>query len=145
MAWRLYNDAACTQVFSGILTTTHRQNLSDNPQDFTLYFANIEDDPLNSGYLKLQDGTNPGVDNIEIYIEDLDPGQGHEATEITLGLTAADLSTNTPGAPLSLGPQLISGIGNVRPIHIRIINTVTTLGSSQELSVWIKPTVVTAV
>lgn len=144
MAWKLYEDAACTIEFGGTLNITHRQNLSDNPQDFVFYFAEIDEDPLDSGSLKLQDQTDPGVNQIQMYIEDSSPGSGHEATEITLALTSGALGTNTAGDPLDVGLELLSGVSNAQPINIRVVNAVTTLGRSTELSIWIASTVATA-
>lgn len=52
-------------------------------------------------------------------------GKRHEVTEVTLGATALDLDTNTPGDSLPLGNTLLSETST--EIHIRIINAVTTV------------------
>ena len=51
-------------------------------------------------------------------------------TEITLGLTEADLAINTPGAPLSLGPSISSAPLNAIRIWIKIVNTITNVSES---------------
>lgn len=142
--WKLYNDSACTDPFSGVLQINSKTNLTDNPQDFTLYFANIDDDPLDAGSVKLQAQSAPGTDPVQIYIVDSSPGSGHEAGDITLALTPGDLAVNTPGAPLNLGVTLTSGVSNALPIYIRAVNTVTTVSSSTELSIRIVATVATS-
>lgn len=54
----------------------------------------------------------------------------HQDSEITLALSAEDLETNTPGADLSLGTSISSGIANAIAIHIRITNAVTTVSNN---------------
>lgn len=64
----------------------------------------------------------------------------HPVTEITLALTEADLDTNTPGAALSLGNTITSGVGNEVDVWIRVENSITTVGSNTgypELAVYI--------
>ncbi len=56
--------------------------------------------------------------------------QDRPTTEITLALSSANLNTNTPGASLSLGVTLDSGVANAVPIYIRIINTITTVSDN---------------
>jgi len=56
--------------------------------------------------------------------------QDRPITEIILGLAEADLDTNTPGAPLSLGNTIDSGVVNAVPIYIRINNTITNVSSN---------------
>ena len=51
-------------------------------------------------------------------------------TEVTLALTEADLATNTPGASLSLGNYIQSGVSNAIPIWIKEINTITNVSES---------------
>lgn len=145
MAWKLYTDAACTTAFSGTLFINHKSNFSDNPQDFTYWLANIDDDPMDGGSLKLEDQTDPGVNQIQLYIVDNDPGTGHESTEITLALSSGDLGVNTAGDPLDIGTQLLSGASNALPVYVRVVNAVSTYGRSTELSAWITSTVATTV
>lgn len=135
MAWKLYTDAACTVLHVNPLALDHFVDLSDNPQDTLLYWAEVEDDTGDTGAFKKQAASNPGVDNIVLSVVDAAPTTGHEATEVILATTAAALGTNTPGASLSLGTQLLSGVSNRQEIHIRVVNAVTTISESTELSV----------
>lgn len=132
MAWKMYTDATCTTPFGGTLSFTHLSDLSDNPQDRVLYYANIDDDPMDAGtyQLRLQGGG-----NINVTITDASPGTGHEATEIKLAASSAGLDTASAGAALSLGTSLTSGLSGAREIHIRVTNAVTTASVSTELAI----------
>jgi hypothetical protein len=55
------------------------------------------------------------------------------------------LATNTAGADLILGTQLLSGVSNKQEAHVRVENAVVVLLNSTELSVDINPTVDSAV
>lgn len=54
----------------------------------------------------------------------------HPITEITLGLTEASLDVNTPGAALSLGNNIDSGVANAVEVWIRVENSILTVGSN---------------
>jgi len=67
-------------------------------------------------------------------------GKRHEVTEVTLGATAPDLGTNTPGDPLTIGTTILSETST--EIHIRLINAVTTVQDNTgqaQLSLHINP------
>lgn len=147
--WKLYEDAACTVEFGGTLSLVHRTDLSDNPQDDVLYYANVDEDTGDNQILEQVEATNPGVNFITLSIVDANVGSGHEAAEITLAKTAGALATNTAGASLDLGQddasigviRLLSGVSAAQPVHIRVENAVTTPGSSMELTVEIVDTI----
>lgn len=141
MAWKLYTDAACTVEFVPPLEVVHRTDFSDNPQDFTLYYANVDQDLGDIGSHQKQANSNPGVDPILFEVVDAAPGSGHEAGEVTLATSSAGLDTATAGASLDLGTTLLSGVSNAQPVHIRIVNQVASVGTSTELSVDIVATV----
>lgn len=44
----------------------------------------------------------------------------HQPDEIILAATAGALDTNTPGAALDLGTEILSETGNATPVHVRI-------------------------
>lgn len=58
LSFKLYTDSGLTAAFSGLYQLIHKTDLSDNPQDFTLYLGS------NTASRKLQASSNPGVDNI---------------------------------------------------------------------------------
>lgn len=136
MAWRLFTDAALTKLADGTLSLIHYTDLSDGSQDFVRYFAETQLDPADNGAFKfvLQNGA-----DIEVTVDDALPGSGHPATEVKLATSAAGLDGATGGAPLNLGPELISGASNAIEIHVRVTNTVTTIGNSTELSINVPP------
>lgn len=65
LSFKLYTDSGLTTPFSGTLSLTHNSDLSDNPQDFTLYFGSTD------STRQLQANSNPGVDDIELTPTDL--------------------------------------------------------------------------
>ncbi len=66
-SFNLYNDAALTSEFSGTLTLVHQTDLSDNPQDFTLYFGSVLEER------QLQAASSPGVASITLTPTDILP------------------------------------------------------------------------
>lgn len=58
LSFKLYTDAGLTTPFSNIFQLVHQTNLSDNPQDFQLWFGS----PLANRVLETT--ANAGVDNI---------------------------------------------------------------------------------
>jgi len=135
MTLKLYDDAAGTSEVGASLVITHETDLSDNPQDFQLWYAEVDEDTGDNGIFTYEASSNPGVDQISISIGDTAPGSGHEAAEITLGLTAGDLATNTAGASLDIGTSFLSGASNAETFYMRVENAVTTVSNSLELSV----------
>ena len=61
-----FTDSGLTTPFSGLYQLTNNTDLSDNPQDFTLYFGS------NASSTKLQASSNPGVDNITLTPTDIE-------------------------------------------------------------------------
>lgn len=60
LSFKIYEDAALTIPFSGLLQILHRSDLSDNPQDFQFWFGSTVDAN------QLQAASNPGVDEITL-------------------------------------------------------------------------------
>lgn len=65
LSFKLYQDASLTVPFVGLLQVSHKTDLSDNPQDFVLYFGSVVSDR------KLEADSNPGVDQITLTPSDL--------------------------------------------------------------------------
>lgn len=60
LSFKLYTDSGLTTEFSGTYQLTHESDLSDNPQDFTLYFGStVANRQLNAT-------SSPGVDDITL-------------------------------------------------------------------------------
>ena len=64
LTFKLYNDSGLTSLFTGTLNITHETDLSDNPQDFQLWFGSTE-----TGR-QLEATSNPGVDQITLTTTD---------------------------------------------------------------------------
>jgi hypothetical protein len=79
LTFKLYNDSALTDAFTGTLPVTHFTDLSDNPQDFTLYFGSTE------AARQLEATSNPGVDQIS-----LTPTNGLPAWAATTAYSVGD-------------------------------------------------------
>lgn len=62
LTFKLYTDTGLTSAFSGLYQLVHETDLSDNPQDFVLYFGSAE----SAGTRTLQATSNPGVDQIAL-------------------------------------------------------------------------------
>lgn len=185
-SFKFYTDSGLTSAFSGVYQVVNQTDLSDNPQDFTLYFGST-----NSGVstTTLQAVSSPGVDPIiltptdilqewmvaTVYalgaiIEPTSPNgyiykvttagtsapstqptwptvigstvvdntvvwtcyaASHPTTELKLALTGGSgLTAATPGAALTIGTTLTSGVGNAVAVHIRLTNTVTTVNNN---------------
>lgn len=60
LTFKLYTDSGLTSLFSGLNQLTHETDLSDNPQDFQLWFGS------NTASRTLEATSNPGVDQISI-------------------------------------------------------------------------------
>lgn len=133
--WKWYTDPTLQTEFGGTLTPVHRADFSDNPQDYVLYYGNIDDDPGDNQVQRKREATNPGTNQIALSIVDANVGSGHEADEISLAMTAAGLDTAVAGASLDLGTELLSGVSQAVEVHVRIENAVSNVGTSTELSI----------
>lgn len=67
LSFKFYTDSGLTSLFSGLYQLTHQTDLSDNPQDFTLYFGS------NNSANQLEATSNPGVDEISLSPTDILP------------------------------------------------------------------------
>ncbi len=62
LTFKFYTDTGLTTAFSGLYQLIHETDLSDNPQDFVLYFGSAQ----STGSRTLQATSNPGVDQITL-------------------------------------------------------------------------------
>ncbi|HIF54723.1 MAG TPA: hypothetical protein EYF94_02630 [Porticoccaceae bacterium] len=85
--FKLFTDSALTIPFSGLYQLTHDTNLSDNPQDFQLWFGS------NTPNRTLKATNNPGVDNITLTpVENLPAWES--LTAYALGYSAEPVAGN---------------------------------------------------
>lgn len=66
----LFTNAGLTNSFSGIYDLVHYTNLSDNPQDFTLYLGSLGSAAGNTSDRLLQTLSGPGINNITLTVTD---------------------------------------------------------------------------
>jgi hypothetical protein len=128
MAYDFYTDVNLTSPAPSPIQVSHNSDFSDNPQDFQYYLGSLD------ASRKIEANSNPGVDNIIISVADTTPASGHETTEILLATTQLGLDSATPGASLTVGTSVLSGTGGKFEFWVRVVNAVTTVGISTELS-----------
>ena len=80
LTFKFYTDTGLTTPFSNLYQLLHETDLSDNPQDFVLYFGSAE----TTGSRTLQASSNPGVDNITLTPTDIS-AEWVAATAYSLG------------------------------------------------------------
>lgn len=123
----IYSDAALANVMSK-LAVNQKQDGSTGPVDTVIYIGS------EATSKKFQASSNPGTDPITLSIDDSDPGNGHEVTEVKLALTSAGLDTAVAGDPLDLGTEILSGAANALPVYVRVEDATGVVGISTELS-----------
>ncbi len=119
LSFKLYTDTGLTTAFSGLYQLTNKTDLSDNPQDFVLYFGSAE----SAGTRSLEATSNPGVAQIALtptYILD----QWVTLTAYSLGDLVEPITPNTfkykvttagtsaagePTWPTSIGSTVVDG------------------------------------
>ena len=112
LSFKLYSDAALTTLFGSTLSVTHQSDLSDNPQDFEVYFGS----PATA--MKLEATSNPGLANITLTPTDILP-LWEASTAQTLGYSAEPTVQNdrryvvtTAGTSGASEPTWPVGIGS---------------------------------
>lgn len=66
LSFKTYTDSGLTTPFGGVKSLLHKTDLSDNPQDFVIYFGSLGSLGTNTTDRLLQAESNPGTDNITI-------------------------------------------------------------------------------
>lgn len=64
--------------------------------------------------------SDPGVDEIEVSIEDDDGGMSLLPTALRLATTQGGLAMATPGAPLLVGASIVGGSANAVTVWVRV-------------------------
>ena len=86
--FKLHTDAGLTSEYTGLSQLVHETDLSDNPQDFVLYYGS------NIALRQLQASSNPGVDNITLTPTDT-LNDWEASTAYTLGNLVEPTTPNT--------------------------------------------------
>lgn len=83
--------------------------------------------------IKIQEATDPGVNNLTLTIADSGSGTGVDELDIKLALSQAGLDSAVAGDPLSLGATITGGAGNAVRVWYRWDNSVGS-GTYTEIS-----------
>lgn len=129
MALQFWTDSGLTSPQVGNLIAPQKSDGSTGPVQFQLWLG--DDDAA----WKYQADSNPGTDNIQVDVNDSDPGGGNPATDVKLATTQGGLSGATPGASLVLGTELVGGSVNAQEVWVEVEDSTQVVGTSTELSV----------
>jgi hypothetical protein len=141
-----------TALYGGVKILTHKTDLSDNPQEFVIYFGSLGSLGTNTTDRKLQATSNPGVDQITITPTDILPawqastayllGQSVEPTsenglryEVsqagTSGSTQPTWPTSGIGSTVANGTVIFKLVGaSHQPSEIKLASTQSGLASA---------------
>lgn len=122
-----YNDSGLTAVAASI-QATQADDGSAPAVDRVVYLGS----PVSSK--KFQAASDPGVDDIVVSIADSGVGSGVEAAHVKLALTSGGLASATPGAPLTIDAEILSGASNAVPVHVRIDTPALAAGTYTDVS-----------
>jgi len=124
---QFYTDAGLTTPATSI-SAIQASDGSAAAEDRVVYLGSTV-----SGH-KFRADSDPGVDPVVVSIADSAAGTGVEATHVKLATTSGGLATALAGQPLSLGTQLLSGVANAQPVHVRIDTPALAIGVYSELT-----------
>lgn len=111
--FKFYKDSGLTEEF--VAGVDKLGPITSNSQDETIYIGSTE------AGKKLQAKTNPGSDPIQVTINDAVPGSNLEASHIKLATgVVGNLDSAVAGEDLDLPAEILGGVVNAQPIHIRV-------------------------
>lgn len=124
MTYAFYHDSALTTPVTTLDPVTATQDELDtlSPVDKQVWIGAPD------AGLVAKAHSNPGVDEIVVSILDVGAGAGETVAAIALATSQAGLDSAVPGDPLSIGTQILSGIGNAATIWLRLNDTTGVLG-----------------
>ena len=130
ITFTFFHDSALTQeVTSGnpvsvVQDTTGGQTITP----VQLWFGSTA-----SGF-KVQATSNPGTDPITITPTDAAPGTGQSTAAVRIATSSGGCAGATPGAALSVGTTITSGVGNAFPFWVLPDDETSVVGVYTELS-----------
>ena len=118
-----FRDAALTQRINslGALLAPQKGDHSLPPVDTKIYLG------ATTGGYKYEAASDPGVDPIVLTPVDL-TGTGEVVGCLKLATTQGGLDAAVAGAALSIGTQILTGVGNATSFWVRQTGTLTTTG-----------------
>lgn len=84
---------------------------------------------------KLQAASDPGGDQLQLAVADATTGEGVEASDIALALSSGGLATATPGAPVSIGTTLYSGVAGAIEVFVSIDSVIVAQGDYDGITI----------
>lgn len=117
LTFKLYENNTLSTEFGGVLEAKHKTDLSDNPQDYVLYFGST------MSSRQLQATSNPGVDDILLstvkrlpaWVADTAVDLGYVARPVVDNnyryeiVTAGTTDSTEPTWPTSIGSTVLDG------------------------------------
>ncbi len=121
-------DAALTAPIVTPFNIQQADDGSTGPVDFNFFVGST------ALAKKFQAQSNPGIDQIVISIDDVNPASGQEPDAIKLALTAIGLDSAVAGDPLNVGVQILSEVGNALSLWVRMEDLTGVVATSLDLS-----------
>jgi len=122
----VFKDAALQQAFDDASDTIGGSAVNGASYDGVFYVGSTDDQ------VTIQAESDPGVDPLQVSINDQNVGSGIEASHVKLATSQAGLSGATGGAALSLGTSIPGGVANAVPVWYRWTNS-TGAGSDTDI------------
>ncbi len=133
MTWKLYADAGLTVDLTAGWDVA--QPLAGGAVDVQAWFGST------AAGLTLQAASAPGFDPITLAPVDAASGSGIETSMVRLATSAGGLDSATPGAPLTIGVTLSSGVENAVPVWLRVDAGALAAGLYADMSLQLVETV----
>jgi hypothetical protein len=121
MAFTLYTDAGLTTALSGNII------IDAASEDVPLWLGS------STSGVKIQSATGTGVTNISISFTDSATGTAPASTICKLATTTGGLATASGGTALTVGTQVLGGVGNAFAFYLRVANPLTGVDSDTTL------------
>jgi hypothetical protein len=122
-----YADAGGTTLAASPLPLVQDSTGILSPALATVYLLS------NASGKKFQAVSNPGVDQVQVMIDDQSPLSGQPATAIKLALSEAGLSSAIAGAPLSIGVTVLSGVANAIPVWVQFDDSTAVVATDNNI------------
>ena len=110
--WKFYSDAALLNEITSLKATTYPDTT------FRVFYGSTDDT------MKIEAQSDPGVDDLQIMVEDTTPGSGHETTAVKLADSESGLTSAVSGDPIVIGTFLNGGAGGAFEFWVRVTDAI---------------------
>jgi hypothetical protein len=128
LSLRFYLDAALTQPVGVEAPAALGALVGGGNVERRIWLGSVE-----SGRV-FRDLADPGAVPIVVSVLDADPASGQSAASVRLALTQAALDAATPGAPLAVGAEIMSGVANALAFWLRWSPEGSTAGAFNDIA-----------